>query len=243
MAGRRVVAHQPAAAPGQTGGGFVKHACYYWLLLAEGHPGCKIPGTLEPLSEFVAQFAEALNAADSRRPMAVSPRSGRVYQPGIGPHPEDRAVDLIVAELNILQPDWRHRAAAVLSQLEADLRLLWGDPPEWAVEIKMFRPNGDNGKPDDTAIKDILSPFVADRSAVADCRKIADSDIAPHRAILIYGFDDNRKPLLEMIAAFETLARTRVTLGQRRQAPIGPLVHPVHRTGAVFGWEVTPLQS
>jgi hypothetical protein len=60
-------------------------------------------------------------------------------------------------------------------------------------------------------------------------------------AILIYGFDDNRKPLLEMIAAFETLASTRVTLGPRQQVPTGPLVHPVHQTGAVFGWEVSPL--
>ena len=192
---------------------------------------------LESLSEFVAQFAEALNAADSQRPMAVSPRSGRVYQPGIGPHPEDRAVDLIVAELKVLRPDWRIALRQCYPGSRQTCDLLWGDPPEWAIEIKMFRPNGDNGKPDDTAIKDILSPFAADRSAVSDCRKIAESDIAPHRAILIYGFDDKRKPLLEMIAAFETLARTRVSLGQRRQAPIGPLVHPVHQTGAVFAWE------
>jgi hypothetical protein len=40
--------------------------------------------------------------------------------------------------------------------------------------------------------------------------------------MLIYGFDDRRKPLRDMIAAFETLARTRVTLGGRYEAPIGP---------------------
>jgi hypothetical protein len=96
--------------------------------------------------------------------------------------------------------------------------LLWGDPPQWAIEIKMFRPNGDNGKPDDTAIKDILSPFACDRSAVADCRKLAASDIAPHRAMPIYGFDDPRKPLRDMIAPFETLAAKRVALGNRHEA-------------------------
>jgi hypothetical protein len=115
------------------------------------------------------------------------------------------------------------------------------NPPEWAIEIKMSRPNHDNGKSDDTAIKDILSPFASDRSAVSDCRKIAENDIAPHRAILIYGFDDTRKPLRDMIAAFEALARTLVWLGARYEAPIGPLVHPVHRGGAVFAWEVRPL--
>jgi hypothetical protein len=61
----------------------------------------------------------------------------------------------------------------------------------------MFRPDGDNGKPGDTAIKDILSPFASDRSAVSDCCKLADSDIAPHRAMLIYGFYDRRKPVLD----------------------------------------------
>ena len=38
-------------------------------------------------------------AADSRRPTAISPRSGRVYRAGIGPHPEDRAVDLVMVQL------------------------------------------------------------------------------------------------------------------------------------------------
>jgi hypothetical protein len=59
----------------------------------------------------------------------------------------------------------------------------------------MARPNGDNGKPDDTAIKDILSPFRADRSALTDCLKLAESPIQARRAILIYGFDDGRRPL------------------------------------------------
>src|SRR5262245_42726551 len=34
-------------------------------------------------------------------------RSGRVYQPGIGPHPEDRAVDLTVGEISAMRPEWR----------------------------------------------------------------------------------------------------------------------------------------
>ena len=34
---RVLVAHQPAATPRQDGRALVKHARYYWLLLAEGH--------------------------------------------------------------------------------------------------------------------------------------------------------------------------------------------------------------
>jgi hypothetical protein len=40
-----------------------------------------------------------------------------------------------------------------------------------------------------------------------------------------------------MISAFETLAAARVRLATRFEAAIGPLVHPIHATGAVFGWE------
>jgi hypothetical protein len=191
------------------------------------------------LQDFVDQFALALNAADARRPAAVSPRSGRVYQPGIGPHPEDRAVDLIVAELKETRPAWRIALRQCYPESKQTCDMILGDPPEWAIEIKMSRPNGDNGKPDDTAVKDILSPYTADRSALTDCLKLADSDVAPHRSVLIYGFDDPRRPLREMVAAFETLASTRVTLSPRREATIGPLVHPVHQTGFVFAWEIT----
>ena len=190
------------------------------------------------LQEFVEHFALALNAADARRPSAIGPRSGRAYQPGIGPHPEDRAVDLIVAELAAMRPDWKIALRQCYPESKQTCDLLWGEPLDWAIEIKMARPNGDNGKPDDTAIKDILSPFTADRSALTDCVKLADSHIAPHRAILIYGFDDPRRPLQEMLTAFETLAHTRVQLSPRCEAGIGPLVHPVHQMGCVCAWEI-----
>src|SRR5262245_36338989 len=175
----------------------------------------------ESLSEFVTQFAAALNAADGRRPIAVSPRSGRIYQPGIGPHPEDRAVDLIVAELNVRRPDWRIALRQCYPGSKQTCDLLWGNPPEWAIEIKMFRPNGDNGKPDDTAIKDILSPFASDRSAIADLLKLAGSSIAERHAIFIYGFEDVRRPLSQLIEAFELLARARVQLVCRSEARLG----------------------
>jgi hypothetical protein len=97
------------------------------------------------LTEVVPHFAETLTAVDSQRPTAVSPRSGRVYSP----HPEDRAVDLIVAELKVLRPDWHIALQQCYPGSKQTCDLLWGDPPEWAIEIKMFRPNGDNGEPDD----------------------------------------------------------------------------------------------
>jgi hypothetical protein len=170
--------------------------------------------------------------------VAVSPRSGRTYRPGIGPHPEDRAVDLVMSELAKDRPLWRSQVRVCYPCSKQTCDWLLGDPVEWAIEIKMARPYGDNGKPDDTAIKDILSPFRVDRSALTDCLKLAESQIQARRAILIYGFDDDRRPLSDMIKAFETVARARVNLGPRHLCRFGPLAHPVHSSGEVSAWEI-----
>jgi hypothetical protein len=113
-----------------------------------------------------------------------------------------------------------------------------GDPLQWAIEVKMARFKGDNGRPDDTAIKDLLSPYPSDRSALADCTKLARSGFACSKAMLIYGFDSDDRPLEPVIVAFETLARARATLGSRCEAPLGSLVHPVFSRGRVFAWEL-----
>src|SRR5262245_13816422 len=105
----------------------------------------------DDLAEFVRLFAVALNAVDSRRPRWKS------YEPGIGPHEEDRAVDLIVDELNVLRPDWRIALRHCYPGSKQKCDLLWGDPPRWATEIKMWRPNHNTGVPDPTAVKDVLS--------------------------------------------------------------------------------------
>jgi hypothetical protein len=101
----------------------------------------------------------------------------------------------------------------------------------------MARFYGDNGKPDDTAFKDILSPFEVDRSAVTDCAKLARAT-GPRKGMIISGFDAPHRPLLVAIGAFEALAARLVTLGPRITATYSDLVHPVHRQGAVFGWEI-----
>ena len=36
----------------------------------------------------------------------------------------------------------------------------------------------------------------------------------------------------------ETLADRRVELGPRYEVGLGPLVHPVHAAGSVFGWRI-----
>ena len=196
------------------------------------------------LEKVVADLAVCIKRIDGRRPQACNARTGAMYQPGIGPHPETQAVDLMVNELRALaaadygttlHTNVSYRPA---SRRKCDLCIGNGDSWEWALEIKMLRLMGDNGKPNDNMLMHILSPYPADRSALTDCRKLLSSGLGNRKGVIIYGFDYAALEMDPAIEAFEVLASRQVRLGTRIVAAYDDLVHPVHRRGRVFGWEV-----
>jgi len=198
-------------------------------------------GSVE-LAGLVADFADAMGTVDRECDPACSARSERVYKPGIGPYGEAKAVEMVGVQMRIRWPDRYSDLRTGVSypgeRKTCDLAL--GPGPDWVVEVKMARFWGDNGKPDDTAIKDLLSPYPQDRSALTDCLKLAAAAFRGRKAILIYGFENETRSLDPAIEAFEALASRLVTLGPREGAPLGELVHPVHSGGRVFAWEVSP---
>jgi hypothetical protein len=109
---------------------------------------------------------------------------------------------------------------------------------EWFIEVKMMRLMGDNGKPNDNILTHILSPYPEQRSALTDCRKLLSSGFPGRHAIVIYGYEYPGWPLEPVISAFECLAQRDVTLSSRATAAFSELVHPIHGTGEVFGWEL-----
>lgn len=190
------------------------------------------------LEQIVADFASGLARADALRPQWTS-TSGRVYQPGIGPHAEVRAVELILDQLRTSDwPSYGHAGPVGYphSRLRCDIGI--GEPLEWAVEVKMARAYGDNGKLDDTWLKDLLSPYQEDHSALGDAGKLRTSGFECRRAILVYGFDYPPRPLGVALNALEVLLRTQGELGTRIEVMFDGLVHPVHARGLVAGWEV-----
>jgi hypothetical protein len=192
------------------------------------------------LQQLTQAMAVGFQMADSRSPQHVS-RTGRAYRPGIGPHSENAAVALVLAELADLLPEAVCGQFLPYPNAPRQKCDVWcGRPLEWAVEVKMARFRGDNGKPDDTAVKDLLSPYASDRSALTDCEKLAGSGLECRTALMVYGFDYEDRPLDPAIDALELLAAARVTLGARVEAVIGDLVHPVHAYGRLFAWEIHP---
>jgi hypothetical protein len=191
------------------------------------------------LTEIVTDFASGLKAADALRPQAVSQRSGRQYQAGIGPHPENAAVALILSQMRLIRPGAYDSAGPVRypnGRLACDLGV--GDPLAWAIEIKMARAFGDNGKLDDTYLKDLLSPYDGDHSALSDATKLRQSEFKARKAVMVYGFDYPTRPLEQAFEALELLLTASGLMGARAQVAFTELVHPVHSTGRVAAWEV-----
>jgi hypothetical protein len=195
------------------------------------------------LARLVDDFAAAIQRTDARQPQAIGSRAGRVYQPGIGLHTEGQTMRLIMNELAALNMTYAAHAFDVPYPGASRQRCDWclGSPPswDWAIEVKMLRLVGDNGKLNDNMLMHVLSPYPAHRSALTDCEKLVNSSLPGHKAIMIFGYDFEGLPMDPAIEAFETLALERVTLGDRHQAGYEHLVHPVHQRGRVFAWEIT----
>lgn len=194
------------------------------------------------LRDLVGHFAEGISAADSKRPIALNARSKEPFLPGLGPHSEAATVQLVMSEIAVANAAYADFVTGVrypeFPRQRCDLCI--GSPQRWtwAIEVKLLRFLGDNGKPNDSIVMHILSPYPQHRSALTDCSKLAATSLAPKKAILIYGFESSEWPLEPVIAAFEVLARARVALGPREAAPFRGLVHPVHTEGTVYGWEL-----
>lgn len=194
------------------------------------------------LSEFVIDFAAAMSAADAARPVAVRHGGGGTFAPGIGPHPENEVVSMCLTRMAESKPSkyesHKLRVRYPGSRAECDLCLGNAQAWDWAIELKLLRFLGDNGKQNGHMLMHILSPYPQDHSAVTDCAKLVTSGLAARSAIVIFGYEHAEWPLEPAISAFEHLATRSVQLGARCSADTGELVHPVHRQGRVYGWEL-----
>jgi hypothetical protein len=195
------------------------------------------------LDQIVKDYAQGMKLADSRYPVAISQRSGESYQAGIVPHTESQTTNLVFQELSRCYP-FRYSNCIYLevpylgSRSRCDVCI--GEPNdwEWAIEIKMLRLMGDNGKPNDNILMHILSPYPAQRSALTDCTKLLESNLGKNKAIFIYAYDYDGWPVEPAIEAFEVLASRRVKLIEKFQTSIDNLIHPIHQRAKVFGWSL-----
>jgi len=184
------------------------------------------------LDVFVNDFADALAAVD---------RSGaqhKHFQPGIGPFGEADAIRAALTELKAKHAT--HYAKAITRRLP-DLLI----PAAWALELKIIRPYGDNGKPAEHWSENILHPYPGNTSSLGDCLKLLEAMLPERKAVVIFGYEHSpaQVPLDTAISAFELIAANvlSIRLGPRIHTKRQGFIHPVHQALRVFAYEILGL--
>ena len=192
------------------------------------------------LAEIVRDFAQAFKAVDALRPEGRS--KTRTYRAEVGPLTEAEAVSQALNFLKSRQPRSLYEEANPKKYPQGRQQCDLVIPDEWAIEFKLIRPFGDNGKEAEHWSENVLHPYEGNTSSIGDCIKLIKSRFPEKKAIIIFGYEHapTQIDLTLAVKAFEAIARevTGIQLGERHTAEFQDLIHPVHQQGKVFGWEV-----
>jgi hypothetical protein len=179
--------------------------------------------------QLAVDFADALKSVDADQ------LAHKRFSPGVGPYGEADAVRAALSKLQIGKPSVYSRA--VIKRLPELLI-----PRQWAVEFKIARPFGDNGRPAEHWSENLLHPYSGNTSSLGDCLKLLSSAIAERKGVIIFGYEHSppKIPLDAAILGFEILSKEimRVRLTARVEQVRCGLLHPVHQQLRVFAYEV-----
>ncbi len=175
--------------------------------------------------DIVRTIADILKEFDSERPVH------KAFQPGIGPFGEPQIVGIIARRLS---------AKKITSETKRtpDLDI----QHQWAVEFKIVRPFGDNGKEAENWSVNMLHPYSGNVSLISDAIKLASLNAYPKKGLFVIGFEHNpaKISLDPLLNSFEAIARQvmSIRLGERIEQKREWLVHPEHQVLRCIGWQV-----
>ena len=175
--------------------------------------------------DIVIKIADILKEFDSEKPVH------KAFQPGIGPFGEPQVVGIIGRKLS---------AIGITSETKRtpDLDILH----QWAIEFKIVRPFGDNGKEAENWSVNMLHPYSGNVSLISDAIKLASLSSYPYKGLFVIGYEHipakiSLDPLLD---SFEVIAQhvMNIRLGERIEQRRDGLVHPEHQVLRCIGWQL-----
>jgi hypothetical protein len=175
--------------------------------------------------ELVNIIADILKKFDSEKPIH------KAFQPGIGPFGEPQIVKIIAERLRVID---------LLAQTKRIPDLVVQN--EWAMEFKIVRPFGDNGKEAENWSVNMLHPYPGNVSLISDAIKLYKLENYPKKGLFVIGFEHNpaRISLDPLINSFESIAKhvMQIHLGDRIEQRREGLVHSEHQVLRCVGWEM-----
>lgn len=175
--------------------------------------------------DIVKIIADILKEFDDQKP------THKEFKPGIGPFGEPQIVSIIAQKLSEKGIQARTRRTPDLD--------IQGD---WAIEFKIVRPFGDNGKEAENWTVNLLHPYAGNVSLIGDALKLLQLPNYSHKGLFIIGYEhDPAKISLDpIISAFELIIKSVINLkiGERIEEKRSGLVHPEHQIVRCIGWEL-----
>ncbi len=180
------------------------------------------------MQQLIDDIAAAIRAVDqSRTPF-------KEFQPGVGPYDEPQLVKLVAKHL---LENCGDRYPGTKTCRVPDVLI----PRLWALEFKIVRPFGDNGKEAEHWSQNLLHPYPGNVSAISDAYKLMRFEGAENRAVVVISYE-HEPPLIDVsiLVAFEILCRQllELPLGERHSATVKDCIHPVHQRTTVHGWKL-----
>lgn len=176
-------------------------------------------------SQLIKIIADILKEYDAEKPVH------KVFKAGIGPFGEPQIVSIISAKLNQVGIPAKTRRTPDLA--------IQGD---WAIEFKIVRPYGDNGKEAENWTVNVLHPYPGNVSLIGDAIKLLQLPNFRHKGLFIIGYEHNpaKISLDPIIASFELITQNvmKINLGDRIEEKRIKLVHPEHQVVRCIGWEL-----
>ncbi|MCL4344348.1 MAG: hypothetical protein JRN26_04340 [Nitrososphaerota archaeon] len=183
------------------------------------------------LPELTKLVADTLKEFDSQRPIYKN------YRPGIGPFAE---VELLKRISYMLEQKGH---VAIAGKRTPDLEV----DNEWALEFKIARPFGDNGREAENWSVNLLHPYRGNISAIGDIYKLMDhAGEFKKEAIFVVGYEHQppRISLDPLLEAFEAITQhLKLPIGPRIEERRDGLIHPVHQVVRCVSWEVLPQKN
>jgi hypothetical protein len=175
--------------------------------------------------EVISHIADILKDFDSERPIH------KTFKPGIGPYGEPQIVGEIAKRLS---------KAGILARTKRTPDLEIQD--EWAIEFKIVRPFGDNGKEAENWSVNVLHPYSGNISLIGDAIKLCGIKNYHHKGLFVIGYEHNpaKISLDPLLLSFELIANQalKIPLGERIEEERYQLVHPEHQVLRCIGWEL-----
>jgi hypothetical protein len=172
-------------------------------------------------------MADQLAAFDCESPVHKS------FKPGIGPFGEPQLIKTLATRLSGIGYTAKTRRTP---DLEIGKR--------FAIECKIVRPFGDNGREAENWSVNLLHPYPGNVSLIGDAFKLVALTEYEHRLLCAICFEHETAviPVEPLLASFEAILSNvlKVRVSQRHLEVRRGLVHPTHQVLKCAVWAVMP---